>query len=119
MTKRPLIPLLLLVAGCATAYAATVAALVPTLHVVNLTDNQVNVTLDGRTLARVGSLGEACIRLTNVPLGAVILSFRPLSGSPVRAQPTDYAAVDGWALIFTSASHDGGFFPAPAERCRG
>ena len=119
MRMWPVVLFVLMLTGCAAAYAATAAALAPTLHVTNLTDNQVNVTLDGRTIARVGSLGEACVRLTNVPLGAVILSFRPLSGVALRAQPTDYAAVEGWSLTLTSASHDGGFFASPAPRCRG
>ena len=119
MRTWPVVLVVLMLTGCAAAYAATVVVLAPTLHVANLTDNQVNITLEGTTIARVGPMGEACIRLTNVPVGAVILSFRPLSGVAIRAQPTDYAAREGWSLTLTSASHDGGFFASPAERCRG
>jgi hypothetical protein len=117
---RKLLPLALLLCGCATAFA-TARTLAPTLYVENLTDDQLAIYVSGRhaAIAKVPSLGTACIRLTDLPPGDVVLGFRPLAKGILRAMPTNYETDPGWALTLTSASHDDGFFAHPAPRCRG
>ena len=115
---KKLLPIALLLCGaCATA-VVTARALVPTLYIANLTDDQVNVTMEGRTIARVPMMGTACVHLTNLPTREVTISFRALAHPSMAAQPTNYEAAEGWYIRLTGASHDGGFFASPAERCR-
>lgn len=108
----------LLIGGC-TAALATVDLLVPTLDVVNLTEDQLNVGAEDRgTIGRVPPMGRACIVLRNLAPGEAVLSFRAISSMPMRAMPQDYATAGGWTLTITHATHDGGFFASPGARCR-
>lgn len=116
---RRLLPLLLVLCGCAGAVVAARAA-VPTLYVENLTDSQLAVYVIGRhaAIARVPGMGTACVKLTDLSPGATVLAFRALADGTRRTMPTDYATDAGWSVTITSASYDGGFFAKPAPRCR-
>ena len=113
MIRRPLAVLLVLLAGCATAFVATEAVLSPTLRIGNWTDDQINVTIEGRTLVRVGAMQSVCFRLASLPPGSVTLVLRALaSPGGMRSQPVDYALAEHWELDISSATSDGGFAPS-------
>lgn len=122
MRRFPVMLLLLLLTGCAAAILTT-HLIAPTLEVTNGTDDQLNVSVEGRvgTIARIRPLSTACVRLTALPPGDAVLVFRAL-GRPrgIRAQPSNYSMAPGWALTIAGTTTDGGFFAsAQAHRCRG
>lgn len=109
--------LLLVLFGCATAYTATSAVLSPTLRIGNWTDNQINVTVDGRTIARVGAMTSQCFRLVALPQGSVVLAFRAIgSRGGMRSHPQDYTLAEHWELDISSATSDGGFAPSATNK---
>lgn len=117
MKYRSLTLVLLLLSGCVAALAGTEAKSAPTLRVGNWTDNQINVTVDGTTIARIGAMSQKCFKLRNLPPGSVVLVFRAI-GNPraLNAQPVDYSLAEHWELDITGATNSGGFAPGATQQ---